>query len=59
MDIEVLIEKFGGVRPMARKLDVEPPTISYWRKTRKIPRWREHEIREAAKRYQIDIAEAA
>ncbi len=59
MDIEALIEKFGGVRSMGRKLEVDPMVVSYWRKVKKIPRWREHEIREAARRYQINIAEAA
>lgn len=55
MDIEVLIEKFGGLRPMARKLNVEPPIISYWRRTGKIPAWRETDIRAALDRHMIDL----
>jgi hypothetical protein len=44
---EYVILIFGGVRPLARRLDIDPSTISYWR-TRKprgglnvgeIPRW--------------------
>lgn len=58
MDIEALIEKFGGVRPMGRKLEIGPNVISHWRRKNKIPSWRIAQIKEAAKRYNIDLVAA-
>tara|TARA_R110002110_G_scaffold115798_1_gene286979 strand:+ start:62 stop:349 length:288 start_codon:yes stop_codon:yes gene_type:complete len=54
---EYVILVFGGVRPLARRLEIDPSTVSYWRSRKvkgglgvgEIPRWRWAAILEIAK----------
>ena len=50
-----VIEKFGGVRPMAAKLNVPPSTVKSWDRAGKFPRWRHPQILEAAKVHGIAV----
>ena len=40
---EIVIDKFGGIRPLARALGLSPVSILNWKKRRAVPprRWRE------------------
>jgi hypothetical protein len=59
MNIKQTIEKFGGVRPMARVLEVPPSTIQSWKSKGQAPHWRIPDIHRAAVREGIDLQEAA
>lgn len=52
---EEIIEQFGGIRPMAKKLDVAVTTIQGWKKRGKIPASRRSTIINAAAKHDIDI----
>jgi hypothetical protein len=43
MDIEAVIEHFGGVKPMSRALDIYPQAIYQWKATG-IPLLRQYQI---------------
>jgi len=54
-DAARVIEAFGGIRPMAKKLGVAVTTIQGWKERNAIPVQRLEQIREAAKREGIDL----
>lgn len=54
-NVETLINRFGGMRPMARKVDVPVSTIQGWKKRDHIPSDRIDEIVRAAKTNQISL----
>lgn len=50
-----VIEKFGGIRPMAQKLDVPVTTVQGWKKRNNIPENRADDIIKAAKEHNINL----
>lgn len=56
MKTREIIERFGGIRPMAKALGHKnPTTVQAWHKNESIPYWRHHEILTAAKRLRLGI----
>ncbi|MGN0913059.1 MAG: carph-isopro domain-containing protein [Alphaproteobacteria bacterium] len=56
MTVTEIIEAFGGVCSMARKLGIKYPSIVQgWKNRDKIPEWRMLLIEAKAKEYNIDI----
>ena len=51
-----IFQKFGGIRPMAAKLEVPSSTIKSWHSKRAIPDWRRQAVMEAALRHNIDLS---
>ncbi|MCY3828484.1 MAG: hypothetical protein OXF89_05065 [Rhodospirillaceae bacterium] len=58
-DAARIIEAFGGIRPMAKKLGLAVTTVQGWKERNAIPIRRLDEIRAAAVREGIDLAAAA
>jgi uroporphyrinogen-III synthase len=54
----VIIERFGGIRPTATKLEVPVTTVQGWKKRGYIPLARHPDIRAAALRLEIAVSEA-
>ncbi len=54
---EAIIEKFGGIRPMAAKTNVAVTTIQGWKKRGVIPATRKKMLIEAAQAHAIDISD--
>lgn len=54
---EKVIERFGGIRPMASKLEVPVTTVQGWKKRGAIPPTRLNDLRAAARRHNIRIEE--
>lgn len=52
---ERVIEKFGGIRPMAHKLEVPVTTVQGWKKRGAIPTARHADLLAAAQRHGIEI----
>jgi hypothetical protein len=52
---EEIVERFGGIRPMAAKLDVPVTTVQGWKKRDAIPVSRRDEIINAASQYNINL----
>lgn len=52
---EIVIEKFGGIRPMANKTNIPVTTIQGWKKRGKIPVARRSEILSLAEKLDIDL----
>jgi hypothetical protein len=55
LDAESIIERFGGIRPMATKTNIPVTTIQGWKKRNAIPASRRSEIIKAAEQHQIKI----
>ncbi len=55
---ERLIQRFGGIRPMANKLEVPVTTVQGWKKRGAIPAPRIADLRLAAQRHGIKLDEA-
>ncbi len=55
---ERLIQRFGGIRPMANKLEVPVTTVQGWKKRGAIPSTRLNDLRLAAQRHGIKLDEA-
>ncbi|WP_181905422.1 uroporphyrinogen-III synthase [Aestuariispira insulae] len=55
LDAEALIEAFGGIRPMANKLDVAVSTVQGWKQRNHIPENRLDDIQRAAAENGIDL----
>jgi len=53
---EDLIRQFGGIRPMAAKLDVPVTTVQGWKSRGRIPMNRRSAILEAARIHNIDLS---
>lgn len=54
---EEIIERFGGIRPMAHKIDVPVTTVQGWKKRNVIPGTRRALIMEAANANNIDLSD--
>jgi hypothetical protein len=54
---EELIERFGGIRPMASKIDVAVTTVQGWKKRNSIPANRTDAILSAAQEHDIDVSD--
>ncbi|WP_126516776.1 carph-isopro domain-containing protein [Sphingobium amiense] len=52
-----VFQKFGGIRPMAAKIEVPPSTVKSWHAKRDIPEWRRATILARAKEHGIDLTE--
>lgn len=50
-----IIKLFGGIRPMANKLDVPVSTVQGWKERTAIPANRHDEILAAARRHKVDL----
>lgn len=53
---EEIIERFGGIRPMATKMDVPVTTVQGWKKRNVIPGNRRDDVVDAAARNNIDLS---
>ncbi len=54
-----IIERFGGIRPMAAKIDTPVTTVQGWKKRDVIPATRRADILSAAKENNIDLTDIA
>lgn len=54
---EEIIERFGGIRPMASKMDVPVTTVQGWKKRNVIPANRRAEVIKAAQVNNIDVSD--
>ena len=50
-----VVQLFGGIRPMAHKLEAPVTTVQGWKRRGHIPEARHREIAEAAERHHIDL----
>ncbi|MGD8810748.1 MAG: hypothetical protein PVG24_14155, partial [Gammaproteobacteria bacterium] len=53
---ETVVDRFGGIRPMATKLGIPVTTVQGWRGRRHIPGNRIEEIRRAAAEHGVDLS---
>ncbi|MFL7902330.1 COG4223 family protein [Azospirillum argentinense] len=56
--VERIIERFGGIRPMAHKLDIPVTTVQGWKKRGAIPLARHADLRASAAKHRIKLSEA-
>lgn len=56
--VERIIERFGGIRPTAHKLDIPVTTVQGWKKRGAIPLNRHADLRAAAAKHRIVLDEA-
>ncbi|XKH34492.1 carph-isopro domain-containing protein [Azospirillum doebereinerae] len=56
--VDRIVERFGGIRPMANKLDTPVTTVQGWKKRGAIPLARHADLRAAAAKHRIKIDEA-
>jgi uroporphyrinogen-III synthase len=54
-DAETVIDRFGGIRPMAQKLGVTPSTIQGWKSRNHIPETRWAEVQAVAEREGVSL----
>ncbi len=59
IDAQDIIEKFGGIRPMAKTLNVAVTTVQGWKKRNSIPQNRMATIESAAAEHNISLVSAA
>ena len=52
-----IIDRFGGIRPMAKKLSVAATTVQGWKKRGAIPGARREQLEKAAKLYDLDLGD--
>lgn len=57
LDAKAIIEKFGGIRPMAKLLNITASTVQGWNERNKIPEKRYADILKIAKKNNIDLSE--
>ena len=55
---ERIIEKFGGIRPMAHKLNMPVTTVQGWKKRGAIPSNRHPDLLAAASRHNVTLDQA-
>jgi hypothetical protein len=53
--VDRLVERFGGIRPMAAKLDIPVTTVQGWKKRSAIPATRHNDILAAAEQHGISL----
>lgn len=53
--VDRVVEKFGGVRPMARKTVIPPSTIQSWIEAAVIPSRRHQRLLDAAREHAIQL----
>jgi hypothetical protein len=51
-----IIDAFGGIRPMATRLDISFTTVQGWKKRGVIPANRKNQIMQAAQQHKIDLS---
>lgn len=51
-----VIEAFGGIRPMAKKMDVAVTTVQGWKKRNTIPAARIDDVIKAAREHDVDLS---
>lgn len=51
-----VIEAFGGIRPMAKKMDVAVTTVQGWKKRNTIPAARYEQVIQAAQDHDVDLS---
>lgn len=56
-DAEKIIERFGGIRPMATKMNVPVTTVQGWKKRNVIPGNRRGDVLAAARTHQVDLSD--
>lgn len=56
-DASLIIDRFGGIRPMSNKIGVPVTTIQGWKKRGMIPAARRAEVLDAAKENGIDLSD--
>ncbi len=56
-DAEKIIERFGGIRPMATKMNVPVTTVQGWKKRNVIPGNRRQDVVDAARFHQVNITD--
>ncbi|MDB5491896.1 MAG: hypothetical protein JWO78_1745 [Micavibrio sp.] len=54
---EAVIERFGGIRPMATKMNVPVTTVQGWKKRNVIPGNRRDDVLDAAQLYNVDLSD--
>lgn len=54
-NVEHIIDRFGGMRPMARKMDIAVSTIQGWKKRDHIPSERVDDVMKAAKAHNVPL----
>lgn len=55
---EKIIKSFGGVRPMAKAMDLAPTTVQRWKESGFIPARRQLAVLEAAKNNNVNLTAA-
>ncbi|MDR6851058.1 hypothetical protein J2Y54_000551 [Sphingomonas sp. BE123] len=50
-----IVEALGGTSAVATALDLTPSTVSSWKTSGKIPRWRMPDVRALAQRRDVDL----
>lgn len=56
--VDRIVERFGGIRPMANKLDTPVTTVQGWKKRGAIPLARHADLRAAAAKHRIKLDDA-
>ena len=56
--VDRIVERFGGIRPMAHKLDTPVTTVQGWKKRGAIPLVRHADLRAAAAKHRIKLDDA-
>lgn len=56
-DAETVIERFGGIRPMATKMNIPVTTVQGWKKRNVIPGNRRDDVLNAARMHNIDLSD--
>lgn len=56
MAAEAVIERFGGIRPMATKMGVPVTTVQGWKKRNLIPGNRRDDVMKAAQKHAVDLS---
>lgn len=52
-----IIERFGGIRPMAKKIDIAVTTVQGWKKRNVIPGTRRELVLQAAATHNVDLSD--
>ena len=57
MKADMVIEKLGegSLTATAKALDLPIPTVQHWKKTNRVPKWREAHVRAAAQMKRVSL----